>query len=165
MSLPNRIPELDQNLVSSNKTVYCLQEITKYDEGYSESHIVGIWDSPNGDIDKATQNVIKQNKEFCEYNKFVKPYTMTVRKVKMTISQEVIESRYDHYGLQVKPKILMCSNCNGNINYGDSLVVKHYDTCDRYFCCNDCLAEFEDADKYSPEDESQYNKLFGIEDD
>lgn len=165
MSLPNRLPELDQQLVFGDKTVYYLQEITKYDAGYSESHIVGIWDSPDGDIDKAAQNVIKQEKEFYEYNKFVKPHTFTIRKIKAVISQEVIESQSEHYGLKNKPKILKCSNCNGNINYGDSLVVKHYNTRDKYFCCNDCLAEFEDTTKYSPEDEPQYNKLFDVEGD
>lgn len=165
MKLPNRLPELEQYLVSDNKTLYYLQKIIKYDEGYTESFIIGVWDSPDGDIDKAAQNVLRQEKEFCEDNKFVKPHTMTIRKVKATISLEVIESRSDHYGLQIKPKTLKCSNCNSNINYGDSLVIKHYNVCDRYFCCSDCLAEFEEAEKYSPEDASTYNKLFNIEDD
>lgn len=164
MKLPNRIPELEQYFVSGYKTVYYLQEITKYDEGYLvESNIIGVWDSPNGDIDKAAQNIIKQRKEFCANNKFVKPHTMTMRKVKATISSEVIESQSEHYGKDHNVKHLECANCHGKINYGDEVVVKHYDTCDRYFCCIDCLAEFEDADKYSPEDESQYNKLFDVD--
>ena len=158
-NIPNRLPELEPQLVSGDKTVYYLQKIIKYDEGYTESFIIGVWDSPDGDIDKAAQNVIKQEKEFCKYNKFVKPHTMTIRKVKAIISSEVVESRSEHYGVDHKFRQLECTNCHGRINYGDSIIVKEYDTCDRYFCCNDCLAEYEDAAKYSPDD-NEYDKLF-----
>ena len=162
MKFQNKIPELESYLVSGGKTVYYLQEIVKYGEGHSESHIIGVWDSPDGDIDKAAQNVIKQNKEFCEYNKFVKPHTMTVRKVKTVISQEVTESQSAHYGIDHKFKSLNCTNCHGLINYGDDIIVKHYDTCDKYFCCSDCLAKYEDATMYLPDD-NEYDKLFDIE--
>lgn len=159
MKLPNRIPELEQYFVSGGKTVYYLQEITKYDEGNSESNIIGVWDSSSGDIDKAAQNIIKQRKEFCEYNKFIKPHTMTMRKVKATISSEVIESQSEHYGTDHSFKHLECANCHGKINYGDEVIVKAYDTCDRYFCCSDCLAEYEDSYKLMSDDEN-YDKLF-----
>lgn len=159
MNLPNRLPELEHYVTSDIKTVYYLQKIIKYDEGYTESFIIGVWDSPEGDIDKAAQNVIKQEKEFCEYNKFVKPHTITMRKVKTIISSEVVESRSEHHGITHKFRQLECTNCHGRINYGDDIVVKEYDTCDRYFCCSDCLAEYENADKYSPND-NEYDKLF-----
>lgn len=162
MKLQNRIPLLDQTLTSGDMTSYCLQQITKYDEGHSESNIIGVWDSPDGEIDEAAQKIIKKIKDFCKDNS-VKPHTMTLRKVKATISLEVVESRSEHYGLINKPKIIKCLNCGSNIHYGDSLIAKHYDTCDRYFCCTGCLAEFEDAVKYSPEDSSTYNKLFNAE--
>lgn len=160
MKLPNRITEIDQDLVSGNKTVYYIQKIIKYDEGYSESYIIGVWDSPDGDIDKAAQNVIRQEKEFCEYNKFVKPHTMTVRKVKAVIYQEVIESQSEHCGVDHKFKPIECTNCHGLIKYGDEVIVKEYDACDRYFCCNDCLADYDEAVKYSPDDNEEYDKLF-----
>jgi hypothetical protein len=159
MKLPNRIPELEQYFVSGDKTIYYLQEITKYDEGHSESNIIGVWDSLNGDIDKAAQNIIKQRKEFCTINKFVKPHTMTMRKVKATISSEVVESQSEHYGINHKFKQLECTNCHGRINYGDDVVVKEYNTCNRYFCCNDCLAEYENSYKLLSDDEN-YDKLF-----
>ena len=159
MKLPNRIPELEQCFVSSDKTIYYLQEITKYDEGYSESNIIGVWDSQNDDIDNTAQNIIKQRKEFCEYNKFIKPHTMTMRKVKATISSEVIESKSEHYGTDHKFKHLECTNCHGLINYGDDVVVKEYDACNMYFCCSDCLAEYENSYKLLPDDEN-YDKLF-----
>ena len=159
MSLPNRIPELDQNLVSSNKTVYYLQKIFKYDEGYTDTCILGVWDSPDGDIDKIAQKFINQEKEFCEYNKFVKPHTMTMRKVKATISSEVVESQSEHYGTDHSFKRLECTNCHGRINYGDEVVIKEYDTCDKYFCCSDCLAEYENSYKLMSDDEN-YDKLF-----
>ena len=52
MKLPNRIPELEQYFASGEKTVYYLQEITRYDEGHTESNSIGVWDSSDGDIDK-----------------------------------------------------------------------------------------------------------------
>lgn len=159
MKLPNRLPVLEEYLVSGDKTIYYLQEIVKYDEGYTESFIIGVYDSPDCDIDKAAQSIIRQNKEFCKYNKFVKPHTMTIRKVKATISSEVAESLSEHYGVDYKFKQLECSNCHGLINYGDEVIVKEYDTCSRYFCCNDCLAEYENATKYLSDDEN-YDKLF-----
>lgn len=159
MKLPNRIPELEQHFISGSKTVYYLQEITKYDEGHSESYIIGVWDSKDGDIDKAAQNIVKQRKEFCKCNKFIKPHVFTIRKIKATVSSEVVESQSEHYGNTNKYKSLECANCHGRINYGDEVVVKEYDTCNRYFCCNDCLAEYENSYKLLSDDES-YDKLF-----
>lgn len=159
MNLPNRLPELEQQLLSGDKTVYYLQNITKYDEGYSESHIIGVWDSPDGDIDEVARKIIKQNKEFCEHNKFVKPHTMTIRKVKTVISSEVTESRSEHYGTDHSFKYLECANCHGRINYGDEVVVKEHDTCRKYFCCSDCLAEYENSYKLMSDDEN-YDVLF-----
>ena len=162
MTLPpsNRISELDINLESDNKTVYYLQKIIKYDDGYTESFIIGVWDSPEGNIDKFAQNIIRQEKEFCEYNKYVKPHIMTIRKVKAIISSEVIESQSDHYGIDYKLKQLECANCHGLIKYGDDVIMK--DT--NHFCCNDCLAEYEGITRYSSDD-SEYDKLFIESDD
>lgn len=159
MKLPNRIPELEQYFVSGSKTVYYLQKIYKYDCDITQSFIIGVWDSHDGDIDKTAQNVIRQEKEFCDYNKFVKPHTMTIRKVKTVISSEVVESQSEHYSTDYKFKHLECANCHGRINYGDEVVVKEYDTCNRYFCCNDCLAEYENSYKLLSDDEN-YDKLF-----
>ena len=166
MSTPNRLPELDQNLVSSDKALYYLQKIIKYDNGHTSSYVIGVWKSPDGDIDKVAQNAIRQEKEFCEYNNFVEPHTMTIRKVKVDIHSTVLEAMSEHFDSKDKPKALKCSNCNGNINYGDRVIVKSKGLHDKYFCCYDCLAEYEDAVSYSSSDDSyQYNKLFGIEDD
>lgn len=161
MKLQNKIPELERYFVSGDKTVYYLQKIIKYDEGHNETYIIGVWDSPEGDIDKAAQNIVRQEKEFCEHNKFVKQHTMTIRKIKAVISLKVVESRSEHYCNDFKFKSFKCENCGGNINYGDEVVIKKYDTCDKYFCCNNCLAEYEDADYLSP-GEIDYDDLFLI---
>lgn len=162
MKTQNKIPELDKDLISEYKTVYYLQKIFKYGEGYSESSIIGVWYSKDGDIDRAMQNAIRQEKEFRKYNKPVKPYTFTVRKVKATISSEEIGSKSEHYGSQTNHKVIKCSNCSGRINYGDEVIVKKYESDDKYFCSNDCLAEYEDASKCYPDD-CEYDKLFCIE--
>lgn len=161
MKLQNKIPELEHYFVSGDKIVYYLQKIIKYDGGHTESYIIGVWDSPDGDIYKAAQNIIRQEKEFCEHNKFVKLHTMIISKVKTAICSKVIESISDHYSSNYNFKTLKCENCGKNINYGDEVVIKNYDTCDKYFCCNNCLAEYEDADYLSP-GEIDYDDLFLI---
>lgn len=160
MKLPNKLPELEHYITSDNKTVYYLQKIYKYDSDIIQSFIIGVWDSPDGDIDKVAQNVIKQEKEFCDYNKFIKPHTFTIKKIKATISSEVIESQSDYYGIDHKFKPIECTNCHGLIKYGDEVIVKEYDTCNRYFCCNECLADYDEVVKYSPDDNEEYDKLF-----
>ena len=162
MKFQNRIPELEHYIASGDKIVYYLQKIIRYDDGYTESFIIGVYNSPHGDIDKAAQNVIRQGKEFCKYNRSAKSHTLTIRKVKAVISSEVIESQSERHDLNHKFRQLECSNCHGQISYGDNIIVKEYDVCDRYFCCNDCLAEYEDAINYLP-DNDKYDKLF-IED-
>lgn len=132
MYIPNKIPELDKDLIFGYKTVYYLQKICKYDEGDSESSIIGVWYSLDDDIDKAVQNTIRQLKEFYKYNE-VKPYTLTIRKVKATISSEEIESKSEHFSNEFKKKILKCEKCDGKINYGDEVIIKKYESGDKYF--------------------------------
>ena len=158
MMLQNRIPELDKDLIFGYKTVYYLQKIIKYDEGDSESSIIGVWYSLDDDIDKAAQDAIIQVKELYKYNE-VKPHTLTIRKIKATISSEEIESKFEHFGDECKKKILKCENCSGNINYGDEVVIKRYESGDKYFCCNECVVEYEDATVCFPCD-NEYDKLF-----
>lgn len=93
MNLPDILPELEHYTISDNKTVYYLQKIIKYDEGHTHSSIIGVYGSLEGDIDKATQDAIRQAKEFCKYNE-VKPHILTIRKIKATISSEEIASMY-----------------------------------------------------------------------
>lgn len=46
----------------------------------------------------------------------------------------------------------------------DEALTKKHDSNDKYFCCNDCLAKYEDATMYFPDD-NEYNKLFCVESD
>lgn len=64
--------------------------------------------------------------------------------------------------MKVKTKILQCANCKGNIIYGDEVIVKKYNADNKYFCCNDCLAEYEGTLTCYPDD-NEYNKLFCVE--
>lgn len=164
MKTQNKIPELNKDLMFEYKTVYYLQKIFKYDEGYSESSIIGVWYSQDGDIDEAMLNAIRQEKEFYKYNKSIKPHTFTIRKIKATISSEEIESKSEHYGSQTNHRVLKCSYCGGCINYGDEVLIKKYESDDKYFCCSDCLAKYEDATICFPDD-NEYDKLFCVESD
>jgi hypothetical protein len=165
MTIQNKIFEVDQDLVYYDKTVYYLQKILKYDEGETISSIIGVWDSSEGDIDEAAQSTIRQEETLRRYKETlrryneVKPYTFIIRKVKADIHFKVIESESNYYGNTSKKNILQCANCNVNINYGDEVVIKKYESDDKYFCCNDCLAEYEDATTCFPDD-NEYDKLF-----
>lgn len=161
MKTQNKIPELDKDLISEYKTVYYLQKILKYDEGYTTSSIIGVWHSSEGEIDEAVQSIIRQEEATRRYNE-VKPRTLTIRKIKTTISSEEIESKSERYGSQTNHKALKCSNCSGRINYGDEVIVKKYESDDKYFCSNDCLVEYENATVCCPDD-CEYDKLFCVE--
>lgn len=161
MMIQNKIPELNRESLFEYKTVYYLQKILKYDDGYTTSSIIGVWHSSEGEIDEAAQSILRQEEATRRY-KEVKPRTLTIRKIKTTISSEEIESKSERYGSQTNHKALKCSNCSGCINYGDEVLIKKHESDDKYFCCNDCLAEYEGALTCYPDD-CEYDKLFCVE--
>lgn len=77
----------------------------------------------------------------------------------MTVAELIEKLKEFKPDMKVKTKILQCANCNGNIIYGDEVIVKKYNADNKHFCCNDCLAEYEDASKFFPDD-NEYDNLF-----
>lgn len=100
MKLPNRLPQLNYSKSSEEKTVYYLQQIIKYDDSdVEESSIIGVYDSKDGDIDAEAQKRSLEIKRFCEANKFtIKPHNFILRKIKVIVSSEVVESKLEHFG-------------------------------------------------------------------
>lgn len=100
MKLPNRIPQLGSSELSEEKSVYYLQRIIKYDDSdIEESSIVGVFDSPEGDIDAEAQKLSHEIKLFCEANKStIMPHNFILRKIKVIVSSEVVESKLEHFG-------------------------------------------------------------------
>ena len=93
------------------------------------------------------------------FNKFIKPHTMTMRKVKATISSEVVESQSEHYGTDHSFKLISDIECiklcvDDNSNYAEGIMAYHqnvpggmlFDDREnhRYAIVND----FDDTDKF-----------------
>lgn len=122
MKTSKMLPILDRECVSDTKWVFCIQKITKYDDGRIDpySDYVGAWDSDTGEIDKAMQDMHKREKEFCDYN-IVKPFTFILRKVAIECKMEVIDEMKDHFGKD-DYKTLCCAECGSTIQYGDDFL-------------------------------------------
>jgi len=116
------IPVLNSKLVAGTKWIFCIQKIIKYDDANEESYsdYIGAWDSDTGDIDKTMESIYNREKEFCDNNKFVKPFTFTLRKVAIECKMEVVDKIEDHFGNDYKQ--LQCNECGNIIQYGDDFV-------------------------------------------
>ena len=159
MQVPNKLIELDYNKQSDNKEVYILQKIIEYKDR-TECIDAFVFDSckENDEIYKALENLRRTEKQFCDYNKYIKNHTCTYRIVKVKMGADTIYSVSDKYENNHNWKTLQCNNCNGNIYYGDDVVIKG----NKIYCCYDCLAEENDIEKLSSDD-CEYDELFGDE--
>lgn len=154
MRVPNKLPELGCSLKCNNDTLYCIQQIYEFSD-YISTRIVSTWDNlMDSEIDKSINDLIKNEEVFCKNNS-VLPHTMTIRKVRLRISSEVIESKSFHHQGNKDHRHLTCESCKGNINYGDPVLLKDGKT----FCCNDCLKDFYEVNGVLPNDDN-YESLF-----
>lgn len=160
MKTNKTLPVLDKDQVANTKWVFCIQKITKYDDGRIDpySDYVGAWDSDTGEIDKAMQDMHKREKEFCDYN-IVKPFTFILRKVAIECKMEVIDEMKDHFGKD-DYKTLCCAECGGTIQYGDDFLTDK-DT-GKIYCCSDCFAKSNNVTQHEMSNDD-YKKYFMLE--
>lgn len=86
MKLVDRVPILDIRDTSGCIQMYGIQKILKYDD-YDEvvyENYAGVFDSPSGDIDDIMKKLYNREKEFCENNRYVKPFKFILRKIAIT---------------------------------------------------------------------------------
>lgn len=161
MKTNKNLPVLERQCVAGTTWRYCVQKIVQYDDGKFEpySEYIGAWNSDTGDIDRAMEDIYRREKEFCDNNKYVKPFTFTLRKVAIECKMEVIDEMKDHFGKD-DYKTLCCAECGCAIQYGDDFLTDK-DT-GKIYCCSDCFVKSHNVIQHEMNNDD-YRKYFGLE--
>ena len=158
MKYPDKIPVLSMTRTSEEKKLYGIQKICKYDDADEViyENYVGIFDSPDGDIDDTMKKIYNREKEFCENNKYVKPFKFILRKVAITCQLKEICKIEDHFG-DNSYEVMHCAECGSSIMYGDNFITDA--NTDAVYCCADCFMESHGV-KVHESDDSDYESRF-----
>lgn len=138
MKTNKNLPVLERQCVAGTTWRYCVQKIVQYDDGKFDpySEYIGAWNSDTGDIDRAMEDIYRHEKEFCDNNKYVKPFTFTLRKVAIECNMEVIGEKKDHFGTD-NYQPLHCAWCGRTIQYGDGFLTDA--VTDVVYCDAECF--------------------------
>ena len=161
MKLLNRLPNLECRSENGKDIIYALQVINCYDNKSIKdgSYYAHVSDNIE-ELKKYEEKHTLEYDRFCKSNTNIEPHLHTIRYVKFSIDSEVISSTSAHYGNDKKYKPIKCTNCKGNIEYGDEVVVYNKLT----FCCAKCVEDYGILDLYTHEDLG-YDELFSDERD
>ncbi len=156
-SVPNRIPELDVNKDRDNKTIYGLYSVCVYDDGHQDNQFcVMLDDTLNDDkLSDKIQTIVNNHTLHCEANKTFTPYTLVVRKVKVSIESEAIETCTKHFTPEFKLYNPTCENCGEVIKYGDEVYIYNV----KKFCSPECITEHLDV-RCLEHSEDGYDEIF-----
>lgn len=140
MSCPNRIPELDINKDKDTKTLYGLYSVCVYDDGHKDSQLCVTLDDTLDDdkLSDRIQAMFDNHTLHCKSNKTFTPYTLVVRKVKISIESETIETCTKHFTPEFEPRNPTCENCGEIIRYGDEVYIYN----GKKFCSPECITEY-----------------------
>ena len=153
MKTNKTLPMLEKECISDTIWRFCIQKILKYDDtNYSVySDYIGVWDSATGDIDKAMENIYRQEKEFCDNNKYIKPFTFTLRKVAVECKMEVIGNKIEtHFG-DNNYQPLYCAACGRTIQYGDGFLTDAM--ADVVYCDAECFMKSRNVIQHDSQDD------------
>ena len=158
MRLVDRIPVLSMTQTSEEKKMYGIQKICKYDNADEViyENYVEIFDSPSGAIDEIMKKIYNREKEFCENNKYIKPFKFILKKVAITCQLKEICKMEDHFG-DSNYKIMRCVECGCQIRYGDDFVTDPVD--DAVYCSADCFMESRGVVRHDSDDDN-YDQHF-----
>ena len=155
-SVPNRIPDIDVNKDNDTKTIYGLYSTHVYDDGHQNSHFITLEDTLNDDqLSDKIQTIFDNNALHCKANKIFTPYTLVIRKVRISITTETIETCTKRFTPDFELYNPMCENCNELISYGDEVYVYN----NQKFCSPECIAEYIKV-KCVCSGEDGYDRLF-----
>ena len=161
MTLPNRLPNLECSSENSKDIRYALQVINCYDNKSIKDDSYYAYVSDNiEELKKYEEKHTLDYDRFCKANPSIEPHSHIIRYVKFNIDAEVVSSMSVHYGKDKKYKPIKCTNCKGNIEYGDEVVVYHGSP----FCCAKCVEDYGILESYTSEDLG-YDELFSNERD
>lgn len=161
MTLPNRLPNLECSSENGKDTIYALQVINCYDNKSIKDNSYYAYVSDNEEeLKKYEEKITLDYDRFCKANTNIEPHLHTVRRIKFNVDMEVVKSTSTHYGKDKKYKPIKCTNCKGNIEYGDEVIVYNGSP----FCCAKCVEDYGVLDLYTNEDLG-YDELFSQERD
>lgn len=158
MKINKTLPVLEKECISDTIWRFCIQKILKYDDGSIDPYCdyICAWDSDTGDIDKAIEDIYRRDKEFCDNNKCVKPFTFTLRKIAIECKMTVIGEKKDHFGNN-NYKPLHCAECGRTIQYGDDFLTDV--TTGGTYCDAECFMASRNIVKHNSYD-SDYESHF-----
>jgi len=138
-TVPNRIPELDANRDKDSKTLYGLYGVCVYDDGREDNQFcITLDDALNDDkLSDKIQTIFDKHTLHCNANKTFTPHTLVIRKVKISIESEAIETCTKHFTPEFEPHNPTCENCGGIINYGNEVYIYN----EKKFCSPECITE------------------------
>ena len=137
--IPNKIPELDFNKDKDTKTLYGLYSVCVYDNGHQDSQLcVTLDDKLNDDkLSDRIQTIFDNHTIQCKVNKTFTPYTLVIRKVKLSIEAEAIETCTKHFTPEFELHNPTCEACGEIINYGNEVYIYN----GKKFCSPECITE------------------------
>lgn len=138
-SVPNRIPELDVNKDKDVKTIYGLYSTCVYDDGRQDNKFyITLEDTLNDDkLSDKVQTIFNNHTLHCEANKTFTPHTLVIRKMKISIESEAIETCTKRFTPKFEIHNPTCENCGGIIKYGDEVYIYNGEK----FCSPECITE------------------------
>lgn len=161
MTLPNKLPNLDCSSENGKDIRYALQVINRYDNKSIKDDSYYAYVSDNREeLKKYEEKITLDYDVFCKANPSIESHLHIIRYIKFIIDSEVVRCTSTHYGKDKRYKPIKCTNCKGNIEYGDEVIV--YD--DSPFCCAKCVEDYGILESYTNEDLG-YDELFSKERD
>lgn len=156
-SVPNRIPELDVNKDKDTKTIYGLYSICMYDDGRQDNQFCITLDDTLDDdkLSDKIQTMLDKHTLHCKANKAFTPYTLVIRKVKISIETDAIETCTKHFIPEFKLHNPICENCGEVIKYGDGVYIYN----EKKFCSPECITEHLKV-RCIERNEDGYNDIF-----
>lgn len=161
MTLPNKLPNLDCSSENGKDIRYALQVINRYDNKSIKDDSYYAYVSDNREeLKKYEEKITLDYDRFCKASPSIEPHLHIIRYIKFIIDSEVVRCTSTHYGKDKRYKPIKCTNCKGNIEYGDEVIM--YD--DSPFCCAKCVEDYGILESYTNEDLG-YDELFSKERD
>lgn len=137
-SVQNRILEMDVNKDNDTKTIYGLYGTYVYDDGHQTSHYITLEDTLNDDqLSDKIQTIFDNNTLHCKANKIFTPYTLIIRKVRISITTETFETCTKCFTPDFELYNPICENCGEVIKYGDEVYIYNK----KKFCSPECITE------------------------
>jgi hypothetical protein len=154
MNIPYKLFESN----NKNNKMYLVQKSVRYTDREDkdiETFNEGLYEDKESAV-KKLEKMRQIEAEFCKYNTYSK-HVCTYKILELEIKPSEVYTVSDSYEKE-EFNNLTCGNCNGEIRYGDDVIVTEDG---KVFCCYDCLEQAGYFTKYEFSSScTQYDNLF-----